>query len=574
MGLFGPPNVEKMKAKRDVEGLIKALDYQKEPGIRKAAAAALGQLGDARAVAPLIAALRDGYLRKTAAEALDHLGWQPTQDENGARYLIVMGEVDKCAAIGAPAVEPLILALKGGEEKFQEAVMQKLGEIADPRAFEPLIGMLNLSGFDYQHQRYAAIQALMQIITRQEDAALRIRAVGPLIAALLQDAGYGHVAQNALVRIGPPAVEPLVAILNDKNTYKAARYQVVEALGQIGDKRAVEPLLGAFYNDSDVRGSAATALGKLNDVRAVNSLIATLQKDNDFFKRKDAAMALGQFHDPHAQQALIAALQDDSGIKGYGTVRTTAAEVLGKIGDEQAMEPLIALLRNEAMQAAAAEALGKIVTRLEDATVRARTVAMLIPALQNVSARRTVADALDLLGWQPDQSASGAAYWVAKGQWDKCVAIGAAALEPLTDTLKSPYEDVRQAVVNSLEKLGWQPEENEAGAAYWVAKRAWDNCVGIGAPAVPALMAALEYETPEHLQQKDGYVRPAAAALIKLYQTGRLDEPQKQLILSQRARMMERHTDSHEDRACFAGESDSPHKDFHYDKGIAMEFPL
>jgi len=32
MPLFGPPNVEKLKAKRDVKGLIKALGYQKGAG--------------------------------------------------------------------------------------------------------------------------------------------------------------------------------------------------------------------------------------------------------------------------------------------------------------------------------------------------------------------------------------------------------------------------------------------------------------------------------------------------------------------------------------------------------------
>ena len=59
MPLFGPPNVEKLKAKRDVKGLIKALGYQEDDEIRSRAAAALGEIGDTRAVEPLIAALKD-----------------------------------------------------------------------------------------------------------------------------------------------------------------------------------------------------------------------------------------------------------------------------------------------------------------------------------------------------------------------------------------------------------------------------------------------------------------------------------------------------------------------------------
>jgi PBS lyase HEAT-like repeat len=59
MPLFGGPNVEKLQAKRDVQELAKVLRYQSDWHVRKAAAEALGQLGDVRAVGPLIYAL--GY---------------------------------------------------------------------------------------------------------------------------------------------------------------------------------------------------------------------------------------------------------------------------------------------------------------------------------------------------------------------------------------------------------------------------------------------------------------------------------------------------------------------------------
>src|SRR5450756_828303 len=87
MPLFGPPNVEKLKAKGDIPGLIKALGYGKDWGVRNAAAGALGQIGDARAVGPLIAALKDqdSNVRRAAAGAL--------------------------VEISAPSVMPLIAAL-------------------------------------------------------------------------------------------------------------------------------------------------------------------------------------------------------------------------------------------------------------------------------------------------------------------------------------------------------------------------------------------------------------------------------------------------------------------------------
>ena len=62
MWLFGPPNVEKMKAKRDVKGLIKALHYENDGNVRSAAAMALIAIG-APAVGPL------GVVRRIAKVA-------------------------------------------------------------------------------------------------------------------------------------------------------------------------------------------------------------------------------------------------------------------------------------------------------------------------------------------------------------------------------------------------------------------------------------------------------------------------------------------------------------------------
>jgi hypothetical protein len=76
MPLFGPPNAEKLAAKRDVKGLIQALGYQKDWCVRRDAARALGQIGDSRAVEPLIAALNDADSnpRTAAAQALGTIG--------------------------------------------------------------------------------------------------------------------------------------------------------------------------------------------------------------------------------------------------------------------------------------------------------------------------------------------------------------------------------------------------------------------------------------------------------------------------------------------------------------------
>ena len=80
MGLFGPPNIDKMKSKCDIKGLVKALEYEKEVSIRKSAAEALSEIfGSDKA--SLVAVLKDnaGTMRESASRAImyynlaDHL---------------------------------------------------------------------------------------------------------------------------------------------------------------------------------------------------------------------------------------------------------------------------------------------------------------------------------------------------------------------------------------------------------------------------------------------------------------------------------------------------------------------
>ena len=71
MGIFGRPNIEKLWASKNVNGLIEALK-DKNSHVRKAAAEALGEIGDEKAVEHLIEALKDknSHVRKAATKAL------------------------------------------------------------------------------------------------------------------------------------------------------------------------------------------------------------------------------------------------------------------------------------------------------------------------------------------------------------------------------------------------------------------------------------------------------------------------------------------------------------------------
>ena len=145
--LFGPPNVDRLIAKKDVSGLIDALEYPVPWRVRRDAAMALGAMGGADAVEALIAALGDDHasVRLAATEALGRIG-----DRGAVEHLIgVIGsgsravEIRKAAAdslgqIGDPrAVDSLLACLKDASWSVRRAAAEALGWIGDPRAVEP-----------------------------------------------------------------------------------------------------------------------------------------------------------------------------------------------------------------------------------------------------------------------------------------------------------------------------------------------------------------------------------------------------------------------------------------------------
>jgi len=138
----------------------------------------------------------------------------------------------------------------------------------------------------------AALEALVEMghardaveVLKQTTAVWAIR---PLITLLTDTDSYvRQSAVEALGRIGPPAVEPLVGALGD-DRYSEARRAVARALGQIGDARAVESLRAARkFGQRDLRAAAAEVLAQLDrrsQERAARTQAA--QADAEFLQR-------------------------------------------------------------------------------------------------------------------------------------------------------------------------------------------------------------------------------------------------------------------------------------------------
>ena len=167
----------------------------------------------------------------------------------------------------------------------------------------------------------------------------------------------GRQPVEALTSIGKPAVRSLVAGLESDDPL--VRRQSAEALGEIGDERAVEPLIRLLSDEDElIRRHAVKALGRIGDLRAVAPLTGLLRDAKEpWHIRASVAEALGRIGDPNAMQWLTIALTDS-----HWNVRSESAKALGRIGDKRAVEPLILTLQDPVavVRGRAAGALGVI----------------------------------------------------------------------------------------------------------------------------------------------------------------------------------------------------------------------
>jgi HEAT repeat protein len=212
------------------------------------------------------------------------------------------------------------------------------------------------------------------------------KAVGALITALKRDefSGVRWKAAEALSKIGNPAVEALIATLQYPDD--DVRWKAAIALGEIGNPDAIEPLI-ALLSDEDrfVRSRAAHALSMIGEP-AVLPLIQTL-KNIDPGVRWGAALALGKIKNPIAVEPLIFALADEEGM-----VRAEAAAALAAIGTP-ALGPLLSFLKGAQGETRieVMTALGEL--RNEDA------IEPLVQLLENAEdgERKGIADAIEAI---------------------------------------------------------------------------------------------------------------------------------------------------------------------------------
>jgi HEAT repeat protein len=576
MVLFGPPDIGKLKSKRDIKGLTAALKHR-DGGIRKNAAAALAELASAQpselfspAIALLIELLEDptAGLLSTAILALSAMGQPavlplisalrapgPRTREGAARALGRISQKPVESAYLRLAVDPLVALLKDRSDPVRLAAAWTMGRIGPQlektqRSLPTQNLILSLKD-PTSEVREAAIAALGRmgdgvaippLIAALEDNSAAVRKTTSEALEVLGwhpispvEVGLFHVArqdwQNS-VAAGSAAVPALVRVLTGSDS--SASIAAVDALGQIRSPEVVAPLIEALKNpDENIRAAAAAALEAAGAPEAIPALLKAIH-DNNREVRKAIVRALGHTNDPRAsavivnmvrthQADMVAAVSDalvDLGSHAIPDLIKLLSEPDGLV--QEVVPPILIRIGAPAvaplveMLRGAFPPINKLAAYILGEIRDARAVWPLVTALQNPDLTIPAAQALGKIG-------------------------DSRAVKGLLDTLSSYSEATRQATTLALGAIG-DPQ---------------------GVEPLIQLLRSNQRETRT----------AAASALLDMYRSRKLDINQKRKILEYRDRITDQHTDSatHQDENK-SGDWHSDHV-MHEDRGIGLDFP-
>lgn len=180
----------------------------------------------------------------------------------------------------------------------------------------------------------------------------------------------GREAAIALAHVSPRATDELLEVLSTAKPseihqlprWRAEQRSAIAGLGSVEDSRGLDRLVQLLQ---EFPGEAARSLGQIGDPRAVEPLVKTLARINQQVAKDtplawsvqiDVVAGLSRLSDPRAVDVLVEAIR-----LGAGVVRKEAAVGLGRIGDPRGVEALVGIItsRSEATPEAA-EALGRI----------------------------------------------------------------------------------------------------------------------------------------------------------------------------------------------------------------------
>jgi HEAT repeat protein len=341
-------NVEKLKNRHDLAGLVAAFAETADAEVGAAAGDALVALEDLDCVPLLMEALGDGsdrdlqnrtaaLLRRIGPPALmavvKFLAYSDPADPAVARAVLIRVGMDAPGAIA-----DLLHQTEVGTRDVVADVLVKLGAIAE----DAVVALLSDPSLSTQN-------AAADVIGR-----MGMTSIEPVLEMMLSpNKRVQTMARKTLQRFGESAIPPLVDML--QNPREEVARQAGEILATLGPP-VVDALLALLGSEagqaSHVQVAAIRVLGHMGDVRATDHLISAIGSRHTLV-RATALEALGRLG-PDAIPMLLAALDNPA-----HPVPAAVLMAMGRIGDARVLDRLIGALEHEdpAMRSVAVDAL-------------------------------------------------------------------------------------------------------------------------------------------------------------------------------------------------------------------------
>ena len=284
------------------------------------------------------------------------------------------------------AVPDLVRLLADPNSYVKDTAIGALNRIGEP-AVAPLLEVLDTkarnlipdedTGFttEYQYIASAYIDNLWMKKYRIGTLSATIQALGllkpkdgvePLIKELDNEDLKGE-ALAALIEMRGVAVLPMLDAL--ENGTDEIRVKVADALGQIGDRRAIVPLIEALDNDpyKEVKAFAAVSLGNMRARGIGNGAVFALTDalSYDDTTATNAAEALGKIGvstEDAVQKLIIIAMEKQM----RETLRLAAITALWQLKPEEATQPMLLLMFSDETSPVIRANAVKVLSRIKD----------------------------------------------------------------------------------------------------------------------------------------------------------------------------------------------------------------
>jgi cyclophilin family peptidyl-prolyl cis-trans isomerase/HEAT repeat protein len=333
--------------RQEATGALRVALGDPSPIVRGRAAEALGLIGDA-ASAPAIGAMVAGYVKAGAIANVfpDEGGYPLAPDVEATRLGLY-------ALTRLKAYEPLAAAVidsSGAPVSQWWPVAYALGRVQDQRAIPALRALVRSNG---AYSRGFAARGL---------GALKDRDALDLLRSLTADVGHSPAqavqAVRAMGEIGDArALGPLIDVLRVRGLHTGIRAEAVTAIGKLKTPESVDVLLELVTDpDPPVRAAAFGALAATDPERFILTL-STLEPDRQWTVRAGLARALA--HVPVSSSGqLVEAMADDPEPRVVPAVLDALSELKSPRAASIALAKVTA--DDPVIRAAAARALGAL----------------------------------------------------------------------------------------------------------------------------------------------------------------------------------------------------------------------